>query len=48
MNTACNFVSGDIPTRELATASDNALVVDMCIISELVNNAPIGVAMIMV
>ena len=37
-----------MPVSELATASDRALVVDMCIISELVNSAPIGVAMIMV
>src|SRR5512139_1410689 len=37
-----------MPVNELATPRDKALVVEMCIISELVNSAPIGVAIIMV
>src|SRR5512140_994049 len=48
MYTACSFSVGDMPVSELATPRDKALVVEMCIISELVNSAPIGVAIIMV
>ncbi len=46
--TACNLAEAGIPTNELAIPSDKALVVEICIISELVKSAPIGVAMIMV
>jgi len=48
MYTACSLASGDDPPRELATAKDSALVVEMCINSELVKSAPMGVATIMV
>ena len=46
-NTTCSFSSSGTPISEPPTARDRAPVVEMCIIWELVNSAPTGVATIM-